>query len=259
MGTKFAPPYACLSIGYLEETKFYPELYSHFSEEDCKFIIENFFRYMDDGFNPWPTSLEINILEYILNNLDVQIEFTLEPAKLVKDHNGNSLQTLEFLDIKVILHSSGKIETDVFYKPTNTHDYLSFDSHHPNHVKQNIPYTLAKRIMVFTSNPEKESSNLNDLKKWLLTCGYPKKLIQKKFHNAKLQGPANCPKKNNTISMVSTFSSNYDVMPILNKTKDLLKNVKDQKLKEVFYEAQLVLSLSSMIEYFNLYRLDTWI
>ena len=142
----------------------------------------------------------------------------------------------------MLLYSSGKVETDVFYKPTNTHDYLNFNSHHPHHVKANIPYTLAKRIIAFTSDPEKEKSNLKDLKGWLLNCGYPNKIIQKKFHNARLQGPANYPVKNNTISLVSTFSSNYDVKPILNKCHTLLKNLKDPKLKEIFKDSRPVLS-----------------
>ena len=100
------PPYACLAIGYLEETKFYPELFQHFSIEDCLFIIEQFARYLDDGFIPWLTYLDINVLAFILKNLDVRIEFTLEKAKLSITPEGIQYQTLEFLDIKVLLYSS---------------------------------------------------------------------------------------------------------------------------------------------------------
>ena len=37
----------------------------------------------------------------------------------------------------------------------NTHDYLPYDSAHPDHAKHNIPYNPAKRIIVFASTPEK--------------------------------------------------------------------------------------------------------
>ena len=50
-----------------------------------------------------------------------------------------------FLSLKVITTENGDILTDIYYKATNTHDYLSYDSHHPQHVKDNIPYVLAKK------------------------------------------------------------------------------------------------------------------
>ena len=34
-------------------------------------------------------------------------------------------------------NSDGKIETDIYYKDTNSHDYLHYNSHHPEHVKNN--------------------------------------------------------------------------------------------------------------------------
>ena len=53
MGTKFAPPYANLSVGFLEETVlFLVELPKYFSHDNCKLIEELFRRYVDDGFLP---------------------------------------------------------------------------------------------------------------------------------------------------------------------------------------------------------------
>ena len=167
MGTKLAPPYACLAIGFLEETKFYLELPQFFSEEHCIFITKNFLRFMDDGFTPWPNILNIDIFKSLLNNMDEFINFTLEPATKTSEDIEKNHQILNFLDIKIILHPSGNLETDMFYKPTNTHHYLPFNSQHPNHTKENIPFTLAKRIMSFTSDPEKEKINLSNLKEWL--------------------------------------------------------------------------------------------
>ena len=55
MGTKFAPRYACLSVGYLEETILFPRsLPLHFTLTECKLIEEIFKRFMDDGFVLWP-------------------------------------------------------------------------------------------------------------------------------------------------------------------------------------------------------------
>ena len=51
IGTKFAPPYACLSVGYLEETILFSQLLPlHFTPIECKLTEEIFKRFMDDGF-----------------------------------------------------------------------------------------------------------------------------------------------------------------------------------------------------------------
>ena len=76
------------------------------------------------------------------------------------------------------------------YKPTNTHDYLPYDSVHPDHAKNNIPYNLVKRIIVFGSTPEKVIIRLDELRQFLKECKYPEHVISKSIFNAKLQGPA---------------------------------------------------------------------
>ena len=59
MGTKCAPPYACPTIGYQEETKlFTQDLPKCFSNEERLLIKEFFKRYMDHGFIFWPKNLD---------------------------------------------------------------------------------------------------------------------------------------------------------------------------------------------------------
>ena len=48
IGTKFAPPYACLSVGYLEETILFPRLLPlNFTLTECKLIEEIRGRFID--------------------------------------------------------------------------------------------------------------------------------------------------------------------------------------------------------------------
>ena len=68
IGTKFAPPYACLTCGYLEMTKLYPALRRNFEKEMSDYIIESYYRYMDDGIVPIPKQIDISILNDILQN-----------------------------------------------------------------------------------------------------------------------------------------------------------------------------------------------
>ena len=128
---------------------------------------------MDDEFLPWPKSLDINSFSKIINNLEENLEFTIDTSKLhINNKNDKKNQKLDFLDVTVMLDTEGKITTDVYYKETNSHDYLNFTSHHPFHIKKNIPYNLAKRINVFCTNTEIVEYRLEELKSWLLNCGY---------------------------------------------------------------------------------------
>ena len=71
--------------------------------------------------------------------MHVSLNFTKEQAELLTAGN-KTFQKLNFLDVSVILNDDNTVETDIFYKPTNSHDYLNFYSHHPEHIKHDIPY-----------------------------------------------------------------------------------------------------------------------
>ena len=95
-------------------------------------------------------------------------------------------------------------------KKTNSHDYLNYHSDHPIHIKNNLPFNLAKRLIVFCSNSEKESQRSNKLRSWLLSCDYPLYIIDKGFFKARLQGPAPQTKKTKNITFVITHHSNLN-------------------------------------------------
>ena len=243
MGTDFAPPYACLTMGFLEETKLEPQLRNHYTDAEVSLILDYFLRYIDDGFIIWRSELDRKRFEEIMNNLHPSIKFTFESGELVELQDGTMVLKLNFLDISILLHPDGSIETDIYYKDTNTHDYLRYDSHHPTHVKNNIPYTLAKKIIVFCSSRFVEK-RLEELKTSLLKCKYPLHIIQKGFHNAKLQGPANDPAKTKKpLPFISTYHSDLDSKKILSLSKDLLANLEDERLKNVFSDYSPTLAL----------------
>ena len=203
------------------------ELPKYFSHDNCKFMEELFKRYTDDGCFPWYSTLDLNVLKNILNNLhpktSYKIKFTVEPVKF-----DNIYKTLiiNFLGITVLLHENGYVETDTFYKETKTHDFLNYNGHLPNHIKCKISFNLAKRILVFVSDEQIVALRLKELRKWLLNVGYPESVIDKSFFNAKLQGHSNEPANSkNILSLVKlTQSSN-------------------ESIKEMFGETQTVLSL----------------
>ena len=57
---------------------------------------------------------------------------------------------MSYLDVKFKL-KGGKINTDVFSKPMDTHQYLDFKCCHPKCVKEGIPYGQALRLKRFVT------------------------------------------------------------------------------------------------------------
>ena len=93
-------------------------------------------RYIDDIFIVW-TDRERKLREFIdyLNNTHETIKLTYKWLE----------HKIEFLDVKV-LNESGVLETDVFIKPTDSHQYLHYSSCHPGACKRSIPFAQALQL-----------------------------------------------------------------------------------------------------------------
>ena len=80
---------------------------------------------MDDGFLLWPSNSNFDNFYFCLHHLYPSIRFTFEKAEINKNKNGEEIQILNFLDVKVILNETTRVVLrDIYYK-TNTHDYLT--------------------------------------------------------------------------------------------------------------------------------------
>ena len=237
MGVDFAGNYACLAIGYLEKVKLFGHyLPLYYTEDQIKMILEAFLRYVDDGFMFWPTLLDIDVFISILKKLHHMIKYTVERG--VVKHNAESKS---FLAVRVTLHNRRIVETELYYKETNNHHYLEYSSFHAKHVKDNIPFNFFKKIIVFTSNPEKEKIELERMKNWLYKSGYPKFVVDKGLHNAKLQGPAPNPaNKKDIIPFVTQNCSNYSCKMVTKKLRLLIERCPDQGTKELFSSKEIV-------------------
>ena len=239
MGTKFAPPYACLTMGYLEETILFPvTLKKYFNNQSCDYIKHNYLRYMDDGFIALPENINSEIFKNALNELHPAIKFTMEEGKSISEHE----ESLHFLDIEIILTRGKEIHTDIYYKDTNPHDYLNFHSAHPTHIKNTIPFNLAKRVIVFVTKEDRMKFRLKELKNWLLKCNYPNDLIDQAFHKARLQGPAQNP-ENNIIPLVTTYYPSLNYGHIMKTIANLFRTISDPDTKRKFKDTKPVLAL----------------
>ena len=71
---------------------------------------------------------------------------------------------------------------DIYYKSTDTHS-LPFSSNHSNYCKDNVPFTLTRRISTILENTEAKTQHLENLRMNLSKFQYPKQLsvVSKKF------------------------------------------------------------------------------
>ena len=137
-------------------------------------------------------NLILMYLESFSMNYSPHWDLQLKKTNIYEKKFNTFVQVLNFLDVFIILHQNGWLETDTFYWETNSNDFINYFIHHLEQTKQNI-YNLAKRIIVFVSDEKKINERLSELKTWLLSCSYLLAIIEKASFNAKLQGPA--PKK----------------------------------------------------------------
>ncbi|MCG7879609.1 MAG: GIY-YIG nuclease family protein [Candidatus Thiodiazotropha endolucinida] len=173
MGTKFAPVYATLTVGYLEQ-KLYKEIETTFGSEIGTYFIQNWKRFLDDCFLPWTKSFkDLEQVHAILNSLHKDLNFTLQHSRVQQ----------AFLDV-LVKNQGGKIETDIFYKETDSKQYLSFDSCHPRHTKMNIPYNLARRLRTIISEEHVVQTRMEELKSFLIKQKYPLQIIEHGINRA---------------------------------------------------------------------------
>ena len=101
-------------------------------------------RYIDDIFFLWEHGEE-KLKSFIdnINKMHPTIKFTADWSKT----------SINFLDVTVSI-AEGVIETDLYVKPTDSHQYLLSSSCHPFYCKKGIPYSQVLRLNRICSNNE---------------------------------------------------------------------------------------------------------
>ena len=165
IGTKFAPGFANIFMAYLEE-KFL---------STCKLRPWVWWRFLDDAFVIWlHLEEELNFFLSRLNSFHETIKFTWEIG----------YRQISCLDVRVLLED-GLLHTDVYSKPTDTHQYLNYKSCHPPHVKRGIPYGQALRFKRICDLDEVFERRLDDLRGFLVNRGYEKDFVENQFSRAR--------------------------------------------------------------------------
>lgn len=102
-------------------------------------------RYIDDVFMIWNHGMDhLHVFLDFISNQHPTIKFTHEfsPTKVY------------FLDVTVMLDENRLLHTDLYSKPTDSHQYLHHTSCHLGHIKKSIAFSQAIRIKRICSDRE---------------------------------------------------------------------------------------------------------
>ena len=167
MGTKVAPAYANTFMGWFEENHVYtyhrqPLLWK---------------RFIDDIFVIW---------QHDHRELDNFISYLNSRMPSIKFEAEKSLEQVSFLDVLVKLKGR-KLETTLYTKPTDSHNYINYASCHQKSCRDGIPYGQFLRLKRICSTEEEFVRNSKSLAFYFHKADYPLDLIQKSFERAYAQ------------------------------------------------------------------------
>jgi hypothetical protein len=164
MGTRFAPSYAIIFMGEFEK-----ELLRRSEKKPLCW-----WRYIDDVFLIWQHGSE-SLQDFIdiCNSINSSIQLNFE----------SSADCVNFLDVSVHLDGE-KLETSLYRKPTDTLQYLHYESCHPAAHKLPIAYSQALRISKISSRRHDALSHCKELKAALIRRGYPRGPVQRQIERA---------------------------------------------------------------------------
>ena len=164
MGKKFAPNYANMFMAKWEKEA----LAKCTKQPLC------YYRYLDDIFIIWPHS-EAEFAEFFdtLNSHypTIKLKSTISP------------HSVSFLDVTVFkgkdFQQNNRLETKVYFKPTDTHELLHQASYHPSHTFKGIVKSQIIRFKRICTNSDDFHTACNILFSVIRTRGYSYSFLRK--------------------------------------------------------------------------------
>ena len=171
-------------------------------------------QYFDEIFDIWTQgSQKLKELFNCINSLHPTIKFTM-------DYSATEINFLGVTVTKV----DNKLETDLYCKPTDTHQYFHAQSCRSNVYKGSIAYGQVVKFKKVCSTEEKLNNHLEQLKQWLVKRGYKEDHVDSEIERIKLVERTvlfqiRDKKVDDNITLVLTYH------PALNQLKISMKSV----------------------------------
>eukprot|EP00061_Rhincodon_typus_P003361 g19905.t1 len=192
MGTRMGPSYACLFVEYMELSLF---------RSSTGTIPHLFLCYIDDCIGAVSCSHEeVKQFIHFTKTFHPNLKFTWTISDTF----------LSFLDISVSI-SSNHLETDIYFKPTDSHSYPECTSSHPPSCKNAIPYSQFLCLRRICSQDEAFHSQTSQMSSFFKDCNFPSTVVENALNRisrvSRNSGLTSPPRNNNKdrILLVLTY------------------------------------------------------
>ena len=165
IGTKFAPPYACIYMDRVEQ--------DFLETQELQPLL--WLRYIGDFFFIWTHGKE-ELKKFMekFNNFIPNLRFTYESSE----------KSILFLDL-IITVSEQELKTALHIKSTYRHQYLHYASSQQENTKHSVVFSQALRISRLCSEENGFKNYRSQMKSWFLGRGYPEKLFESEMRKIK--------------------------------------------------------------------------
>ena len=146
----------------------------------------------------------------------------------------------------MIIKNGTSISTDIYFKITDSKQYLNFKSCHPKHTKINIPFSLARRICTIVSDTNTLHIRLIELALLLIERKYPVQVIKTGIIKAMAIPRSTLLKvKEKTMENITPFVSTYnpkhrELFGILRSNMSILNN--DNSMQSIINNTRYIKS-----------------
>ena len=188
MGTRAAPNVADIFMSFIDQ-EIIKRAQSYAVDGVSPLVFYK--RFLDDILMIWLGSHHhLHSFVQDINKINPSIKFSLEHTKKLSDPDHDSCpcplqDSVPFLDTSLSVRN-GHINSDLYRKKTDRCQYLLPSSCHPPHCSDNIPFSLALRIIRICTDTGERVKRLEELRDMLLSGGYKRKLINNNIEKALL-------------------------------------------------------------------------
>ena len=136
-------------------------------------------------------------------------------------------EQINFLDTTLHLTTSGAIWTDLYTKPTDSHNYLQFESSHPKHCRSNLPYSQFLGLCRTCSRQSDFDVHSTILKVHFSQRGYPLPILEKALKAVQLLNRDNVllPARTTTSQAASEPVNKLFAITTYHPTEKSFKNI----------------------------------
>ncbi|OXA49426.1 hypothetical protein Fcan01_16041 [Folsomia candida] len=164
---------------------------------------------------------------YSRENIDIFLNAMSQIHPALKFDTTVSTNSVPFLDVEVSFPVN-HLRTTIYYKPTDSHSYLPYDSCHPKHMLDSIPYSQFLRLKRICSDHDDFISHSATMCEFFQNRGCPHDLLLNALNKVKdIRRNSLLVEKVKSQKNVLPLVVGYCpfVNPVINKTKSLFKSI----------------------------------